>query len=744
MTNDKVSKGTLRRETDDDRADSAAVPSTIDTDTVICDESKGEFSENGANNERDHTFTKGQTVFYKSAQGIAEEALILEVHVDDLLVPYYTIRLLSSGREKQTDGARISTLSDLCKSFETNDVVNIMQSPTTPSRPLRSILRPSSYGQNRNITPVTPVRKGDDGCTSLPSSKTFLQSIEKKLSERKAREKRAAQVVTPDSASHRINMKPKQLSYTGTRKRKRAVDHCDEIEATRVRKKRRLAIMEEESSATGQDPLPFHFMPRSSKLSSTTLDITNDTRIYPEIVPTVLLDWPVNGGGYYPISFHEKHSNRDQSRSIEYHMLLFDEILTNLENDAAEGSVRTGTSMPSFLSLVVTSLSSFSARYVSISWEFIKSKLSFGSALVKQTREITPSGPPVVVDATCSKPVAAGDPPLSSSSSALHSNVARRKKPVTSAAQQQMHSPPNVAMKTLLPRRPHRWQNAFAIKAGHWKCTACFHQNPSEAMTCDMCTALREDRRASVDSHSINTQSSDAQSSDAQSGDSHTEVSSSDDSYTDEDTYTSRDTETDDDTLTITTNGTEPDDYQTSCGSTKAAEADSKSTNATNEEASNTASSSPNFTVANEGRRRSSLALAVERIRVDRAINAAFHARFNVREQPSSSYDDVSETNQSKRIRREGSAELVNGSFGAGTETAVPGTGTEELEVVDLDLSPILEASLDTDVESMSVTSGMSFVSRVDRSEMMELEGALHNKRVSSDYTAYGKKQRFG
>ncbi len=744
MANVKVSKDTSRRETDDDRADSAAVPIRADTDTVICGKSKGDCSQNDADNKSDQKFTKGQIVFYRSGQGIAEEALILEVHVDDLLVPYYTIRLLSDGREKQTDGTRISTLSDLCKSIDTKDVVNDLQSPTTPLRPLRSILRPSSYGRSHKITPARPVHKCDDGSTRLPSSKTFLQSIDKKLSERRAREKRAAQVVTPDSDSRRLKMTPKQLIYTGVRKRKRAVDDCDETEATRVRKKRKIAIIEEESSATGPNALPFHFMPRSSKLSSSTLDITQDTRIYPEVVPTVLLDWPVNGGGYYPISFHDKHCIRDQSRSIEYHMLLFEEILTQLENDAAEESVRTGTSMPlpSFLSLVVTSLSSFSTRCVSNSWEFIKSKLSFGSAPAKQLLEITASGLPVGVDDTCTKPAAADDSPLSSPTSALLPNVTRREKPVTSATQKSMHSHSNVAIKPLLPRPPNRLQNAFAVKNGHWKCKTCFHQNPSEAMTCDVCTALRDDRRVSSDSQSSDAQSSDAQSSDAQSDGSNSEASSSGGPYTDEDTYTSSDTETDDDTLTITTIGTEFDDCQTSCSSTKPIEADPKSTNATKEEDSNVASPSQNVAVNTEERRRSSLARAVERIRTDRAINAAFHARFNAREQPSSSCDDASQTIKSKRIRRERGAQFVGGSIGAGAKTAMAGAVTEELDVLDLDLAPFLEASLDTDVETMSVTSGMSFVSRVDKSETMEVDGTLHNKRVSNDYTAYGKKQR--
>eukprot|EP00984_Skeletonema_dohrnii_P016674 scaffold7457_cov128-Skeletonema_dohrnii-CCMP3373.AAC.2 len=752
MTNDTVSNDTRRSKTDDDLGnDSAAAPSKVDTDTVICDQSKSDRSQTDTDDESDPNFTKGQIVFYTSAQGVAEEALILEVHVDDLLVPYYTIRLLNSDKEKQTDGARISTLSDLCKSTKSNSIENV-QSPTTPSRPLRSILRPSSYGRNQRIAPVTPVCEGNDRCTMSPSSKIFLQSIEKKLSERKAREKRAAQVVTPDSdyqTNHQLKMTPKKLLYTRTRKRKRA-DDDDDMDATRVRKKRRLAIMEEESSTTGESPLPFHFMPRSSILSSSTWDINNNPRIYPEMVPNVPLDWPINGGGYYPISFHDKHSRRDQSRSIEFQMFLFDEILTKLENDAAEERAKTGTSMPSRLSPVATFLSSFSTKYVSNAWDYIRSKLAFGGASVKQTFEVIPSDPPagVVASGQASSKAAAVDvAPLSSSTSALRTNVTRKEKSFTSSTQQQMHSPPNVTTKSLLPRPPDRWQDAFAIKAGHWKCKTCFHQNPSEAMTCDVCTALRDDRRVSDDAQSSDTQSIDAhtnddQSSYAQSEGSQTEVSGDGDSYTDDDTHTTTsDAQTDDDT--ITTNDTDPDDGHTSCSSVKSPEDNPNSPKATKEEDSN-ASPAPNVTRNNEGRRRSSLALAVERIRADRATNAAFHAQFTATEQPSLPDDETSEANRIKRFRRGRSVPLVDDSIGAGTETGMAGTAADELDVVELDLAPFLEPPLDTDVESMSVTSNMSFVDREDRSEMMELDGALYNKRGSNNFTAYGKKQRFG
>ena len=56
------------------------------------------------NNLETMAFSKGTTVLYKSSQsqgliGVAR-VLILDVHMDDDLVPYYTIKL-PDGREKQ-------------------------------------------------------------------------------------------------------------------------------------------------------------------------------------------------------------------------------------------------------------------------------------------------------------------------------------------------------------------------------------------------------------------------------------------------------------------------------------------------------------------------------------------------------------------------------------------------------------------------------------------------------------------
>ena len=43
--------------------------------------------------------------------------------------------------------------------------------------------------------------------------------------------------------------------------------------------------------------------------------------------------------------------------------------------------------------------------------------------------------------------------------------------------------------KTIQP--PTGWKNLFQPKEGEWKCKTCFYINPSEAMTCDSCTAIK-------------------------------------------------------------------------------------------------------------------------------------------------------------------------------------------------------------------------------------------------------------
>lgn len=73
-------------------------------------------------------YRKGQSVFYKRKRNteshetgendaLLEEATIVGVHFDDVLEPYYTIRMTENGREKQTDDAHLFEKDD---HFETD------------------------------------------------------------------------------------------------------------------------------------------------------------------------------------------------------------------------------------------------------------------------------------------------------------------------------------------------------------------------------------------------------------------------------------------------------------------------------------------------------------------------------------------------------------------------------------------------------------------------------------------------
>merc|ERR1712194_696887 len=52
-------------------------------------------------------YAKGAEVGYRSGSSALQAAIIVGVHKDDLLEPYYTIRMQEDGREKQTDNAHL-------------------------------------------------------------------------------------------------------------------------------------------------------------------------------------------------------------------------------------------------------------------------------------------------------------------------------------------------------------------------------------------------------------------------------------------------------------------------------------------------------------------------------------------------------------------------------------------------------------------------------------------------------------
>jgi hypothetical protein len=63
----------------------------------------------GVHNSR---FMENQVVYYTSNNGLKEKTKILKIHLDDHLVPFYDIRIEDSGKEKQTDDAHLSSLTD--------------------------------------------------------------------------------------------------------------------------------------------------------------------------------------------------------------------------------------------------------------------------------------------------------------------------------------------------------------------------------------------------------------------------------------------------------------------------------------------------------------------------------------------------------------------------------------------------------------------------------------------------------
>lgn len=76
------------------------------TNDSAAKDAEGEATEQSQSKATPEMYTKGTRVYYKKQNEDAVSARILDAHLDDELVPYYTIQL-EDGREKQTDHARI-------------------------------------------------------------------------------------------------------------------------------------------------------------------------------------------------------------------------------------------------------------------------------------------------------------------------------------------------------------------------------------------------------------------------------------------------------------------------------------------------------------------------------------------------------------------------------------------------------------------------------------------------------------
>eukprot|EP00526_Cylindrotheca_closterium_P004914 CAMPEP_0113647198 /NCGR_PEP_ID=MMETSP0017_2-20120614/24975_1 /TAXON_ID=2856 /ORGANISM="Cylindrotheca closterium" /LENGTH=632 /DNA_ID=CAMNT_0000559223 /DNA_START=125 /DNA_END=2023 /DNA_ORIENTATION=+ /assembly_acc=CAM_ASM_000147 len=79
-------------------------------------------------------YAKDDEVLYVSSNGESESATILKVHLDDDLVPFYDIRLHSSGREKQTDDAHLAPLLAAEEREESEVPIKMSSSAEKPQR----------------------------------------------------------------------------------------------------------------------------------------------------------------------------------------------------------------------------------------------------------------------------------------------------------------------------------------------------------------------------------------------------------------------------------------------------------------------------------------------------------------------------------------------------------------------------------------------------------------------------------
>ena len=66
-------------------------------------------------------YNKGSKVLY-TTRGITSEAVILDIHYDDALKPYYTIHILDDDREKQTDEDHITPITPIHQEFQEQDL----------------------------------------------------------------------------------------------------------------------------------------------------------------------------------------------------------------------------------------------------------------------------------------------------------------------------------------------------------------------------------------------------------------------------------------------------------------------------------------------------------------------------------------------------------------------------------------------------------------------------------------------
>jgi len=97
---------------------SEEIESTIQND-VLVEMVECKTTSNGSTTKQVPMYPKGMTIYYKNNfTNTKTPAVVLDVHLDDLMEPYYTIRL-EDGREKQTDNAHLRL--DMVPTEETDE-----------------------------------------------------------------------------------------------------------------------------------------------------------------------------------------------------------------------------------------------------------------------------------------------------------------------------------------------------------------------------------------------------------------------------------------------------------------------------------------------------------------------------------------------------------------------------------------------------------------------------------------------
>ena len=259
----------------------------------------------------EETYNKGSKVLYTS-RGITTEAVIRDIHYDDALKPYYTIHILDEDREKQTDEDHITSIhqepqdwylnnattypvqqrrdsstypiqerrqgdfncefshtevfdneEDSAREIRMSDVDPISYASDLPLRlqntqaTLKSILRPSSYGDISRKDCVGKIDDNDTSSTGLSTNEPAdLKPYEYdfndtqgannengSLTKSEYEKKRRLDSESEAKAPKRVRLDPKYASCDRTRSNRNAVKNKSVHRGSRPRQRKAPSLL---------------------------------------------------------------------------------------------------------------------------------------------------------------------------------------------------------------------------------------------------------------------------------------------------------------------------------------------------------------------------------------------------------------------------------------------------------------------------------------------------------------------